>query len=122
MLAAVPMPAMLSRYVLRYSVRAADLTVDFSVLWMGLVLALGAAVFLAYVPRLPSADTSSGLGLTASSGRVTGSSRRRIRVFTVTQIAASFLLLASAGVLLKTLLTLQKAQPQFETGNVLVEI
>ncbi len=117
-LVAAPMVAMLSKYALRYSVRAADLTVDTSVLWMGLALSLAAAVFLAFVPRLPSPDTSSGLGLTSSIGRVTGS-RRRIRVFTVTQIAASFLLLASAGVLLKTLLTLQKAQPQFETARVL---
>jgi len=77
-------------------------------------------VFLAYVPRLPSADSSRGLGLTSSAGRVTGSSRRRIRVFTVVQVAASFLLLASAGVLLRTLLSLQKAQPGFETGHVLI--
>jgi len=87
---------------------------------MGLALALAAAVFLAFVPRLPSADSSGGLGLTGGSGRVTGSSRRRIRVFTVIQMAASFLLLASAGVLLKTLLSLQKAQPGFETGHVLI--
>jgi len=119
-LLAVPMFTVLARYTLRFSVRAADLTFDFSVLWMGLALSLAAAVFLAFVPRLPSADTSRGLGLSSGSGRVTGSSRRRIHVFTVTQIAASFLLLASAGVLLKTLLSLQKAQPGFETGHVLI--
>jgi len=119
-LVAIPMVAVLARYALRLSVRAADLTVDFSVLWMGLGLALAAAVFLAYVPRLPSADSSRGLGLTSSAGRVTGTSRRRIRVFTVVQVAASFLLLASAGVLLRTLLSLEKAQPGFETGHVLI--
>ena len=119
-LVAIPMVTVLARYALRFSVRAADLTVDFSVLWMGLGLALAAAVFLAYVPRLPSADTSRGPGLSSSAGRVTGSSRRRIRVFTVVQVAASFLLLASAGVLLRTLLSLQKAQPGFETGHVLI--
>jgi len=117
-LLAVQMFSVLARYALRFSVRAADLTFDFSVLWMGLALSLAAAVFLAFIPRLPSADTSRGLGLTSTS-RFTGS-RRRIRVFTITQIAASFLLLASAGVLLKTLLTLQKAQPAFETAHVLV--
>ena len=116
---AVPMVTVLARYTLRYSIRAADLTVDFSVLWMGLVLALVAAVFLALVPRLPSTDTSRGLGLTSGTSRVTGS-RRRIRAFTVIQIAASFLLLAGAGVLVKTLLSLQNAQPGFETGHVLI--
>ena len=119
-LVAIPMVTVLARYALRFSVRAADLTVDFSMLWMGLALALAAAVFLAFVPRLPSADSPRGLGLTSGGERVTGSSRRRIRVFTVVQIAASFLLLASAGVLLNTLLSLQKAQPGFETGHVLI--
>lgn len=119
-LVAIPTVSVLERYALRFSVRAADLTVDFSLLWMGLALSLAAAFFLAFVPRLPSADSSRGLGLTSGSNRVTGSSRRRIRVFTVIQIAASFLLLASAGVLLRTLLSLQKAQPRFETGHVLI--
>jgi len=119
-LVAIPMVTVLTRYALRFSVRAADLSVDFSVLWMGLALALAAAVFLAFVPRLPSESISRRQGLTSGAGRVTGTSRRRIRVFTVVQIAASFLLLASAGVLLGTLLSLQKAQPGFETGHVLI--
>jgi predicted permease len=37
----------------------------------------------------------------------------------VTQIAASFVLLAGAGMLLKTLIALQAAKPGFETANVL---
>jgi putative ABC transport system permease protein len=119
-LVAIPMVTVLARYALRFSVRAADLTVDFGLLWTGLVLALAAAVFLAFAPRLPSEDSSRGPALTGAAGRVTGSSRRRIRVFTVVQIAASFLLLASAGVLLTTLRSMQKAQPGFETGHVLI--
>jgi len=119
-LLAWPMFSVVARYALRFSVRAADLTFDFSVLWMGLALSLAAAVVLAFVPRLPSADTSRGLGLASSGTSRTTGSRRRIRVFAMIQIAASFLLLASAGVLLKTLLTLQKAQPAFETSHVLV--
>ncbi len=120
-LVAAPMVNVLARYALRFSVRAGDLRLDFSVLWMGLALALAAAVFLAFVPRLPSSDKSHGLeGLSSGGVRVTRSSRRRLRVFTIVQVAASFLLLASAGVLLKTLFTLQRAQPAFETAHVLV--
>jgi predicted permease len=118
-LVAIPMVTVLARYALRFSVRAADLTIDFGLLWTGLVLALAAAVFLAFAPRLPSENSSRGPALTSGAGRVTGS-RRRIRVFTVVQIAASFLLLASAGVLLTTLHSMQKAQPGFETGHVLI--
>ena len=82
-------------------------------------LAVAAAVLLAFVPRLPSADASHGFGLSSGSVRITGSTSRRLRVFAVTQIAASFVLLAGAGMLLKTLLALQAAQTGFDTRHVL---
>jgi len=119
-LVAIPMVTVLARYALRFSVRAADLTVDFGLLWMGLALALAAALFLAFAPRLPSDDSSRGPALSSGGSRVTAASRRRIRIFTVVQVAASFLLLASAGVLLTTLRSMQTAQPRFETGHVLI--
>ncbi len=118
-LSARPMVAILARYASRFSVRALDLTVDSSMLWVGALLAVVAAVLLAFVPRLPSADTSNGLSLTSGSARMTGSTGRRLRVFAVTQIAASFMLLAGAGMLLKTLLALQSVRTGFDTRNVL---
>jgi putative ABC transport system permease protein len=118
-LSARPMVAILARYASRFSVRALDLTVDSSMLWVGALLAVVAAVLLAFVPRLPSADTSNGLSLTSGSARMTGSTGRRLRVFAVTQIAASFMLLAGAGMLLKTLLALQSVRAGFDTRNVL---
>jgi putative ABC transport system permease protein len=51
-----PMVAILARYAARFSVRALDVTVDMTVIWVGVLLALGASVLLAFVPRLPSAD------------------------------------------------------------------
>ncbi len=118
-LSARPMVAVLARYASRFSVRALDLTVDSSMLWVGAVLALIAAIVLAFVPRLPAADTSHGFGLAGGGARVTGSTTRRLRVFAVTQIAASFMLLAGASVLLKTLVSLQSAQTGFDTRRVL---
>ena len=116
---AVPMVAVLARYASRFSVRADGMTLDFSLVWIGIALALTAAIFLAFVPRLPSADASRGFGLTSTGLRVAGGSSRRLRIFAVTQITASFLLLAGAGALMKTLLTLEKTQPPFDTANVL---
>jgi putative ABC transport system permease protein len=118
-LSARPMVTILARYASRFSVRALDLTVDSSMLWVGALLAVVAAVLLAFVPRLPSADTSNGLSLTSGSARMTSSAGRRLRVFAVTQIAASFMLLAGAGMLLKTLLALQTVRTGFDTRNVL---
>lgn len=115
---ATPMVNVLAKYASRFSVRALDLTLDFSMVWIGVALALLAAIFLAFVPRLPAPDTSAGFSL-SNSVRVSGGSSRRLGIFAVTQITASFLLLAGAGALVKTLLVLEKTQPPFETAHVL---
>ena len=109
----------LGRYASRFSVRALDLTVDASLLWVGVGLAVVAAVLLAFVPRLPSADAAGGLGLSHGSVRITSGTNRRLRLFAVMQIAASFVLLAGAGMLLTTLIALQRTQTGFETRQVL---
>jgi putative ABC transport system permease protein len=114
-----PMVAVLARYAARFSVRALDLSVDATLLWTGVGLALIAAVLLAFVPRLPSAESSNGLGLSNGSVRITSGTNRRLRLFAVTQIAASFLLLAGAGTLLTTLFALQRARTGMSTRNVL---
>jgi putative ABC transport system permease protein len=114
-----PMMAVLARYAARFSVRAMEVTVDASVLWVGVALALTAAVLLAFVPRLPSAESSSGFGLSTGSVRITSGTNRRLRLFAITQIAASFVLLAGAGMLLTTLFALQAAHKGFDTRNVL---
>ena len=118
-LSARPMVAILARYASRFSVRALDLTVDSSMLWVGALLAIVAALVLAFVPRLPSAGSTNGLGLASGSLRITGSTTRRLQGFAVTQIAASFVLLAGASMLLQTLLSLQAAQTGFDTREVL---
>ncbi|PYQ79325.1 MAG: multidrug ABC transporter substrate-binding protein [Acidobacteria bacterium] len=118
-LIARPMVIVLARYAARFSVRALDLTVDASLLWVGVILAVAAAILLAFVPRLPSADSSRGLGLSNGSVRVTSGTNRRLRLFAVTQIGASFVLLAGAGMLLTTLFALQRVQTGFDTRHVL---
>jgi predicted permease len=119
LLIARPAVAVLSSYAARFSVRALDLTVDASLLYVGAGLAVLAAVLLAFVPRLPTSGTSQGLGGAAAGARVTGGTNRRLRIFAATQIAASFVLLAGAAMLLRTLLLLQGADPGFETRQVL---
>jgi len=119
LLIARPMVSVLGRYASHFSVRALDLTVDPSMLWVGAGLAILASVLLAFVPRLPSAASAHGFSLGAASFRVTGASNRRLRIFAVIQIAASFVLVASAGATVRTLLALQAIQTGFNTRNVL---
>jgi putative ABC transport system permease protein len=118
-LIARPMVAILARYAARFSVRALDLTVDASLLLVGVILAIAAAVLLAFIPRLPSTDASKGFGLSNGSVRITTGTNRRLRLFAITQIAASFVLLAGAGMLLTSLIALQSARTGFNTHNVL---
>ena len=77
---AQPLVAMVSRYAARFSVRALEVTVDPSVLWIAAGLAMAAAVLLAYVPRLPSSHGPAGLGLSSGSLRITPSTNRRLRI------------------------------------------
>jgi putative ABC transport system permease protein len=135
---AQPLLGMVTRYAARFSIRALDVTVDASVLWVGAGLAMTAAVLLAYVPRLPSeASTSTpsrlgwarrragdggaaGPGLANGSLRITPGTNRRLRIFATAQIAFSFVLLAGAGMLLATLVTLQTAHTGYDMRHVLV--
>src|SRR4029077_7226006 len=96
-----------------------EVTVDSSVLWVGAVLAMAAAVLLAYVPRLPSPHAPAGLGLTSGSVRITHGTNRRLRLFATTQIAFSFVLLAGAGMLLATLVAMRTATTGYNMRQVL---
>jgi hypothetical protein len=71
-MSAQPLVDVLARYASRFSVRALDLTVDSSLVWVGVALAFVAAAILAFVPRLP-ADASGGLHISSGGARITPS-------------------------------------------------
>jgi predicted permease len=119
LLLARPFVAAVAQFAARFSVRALDVTVDTSVLWVGAGLAIAAAVLLAYVPRLPSPHGPAGLGLATGGVRITPGTNRRLRIFATTQIAFSFVLLAGAAMLLSTLITLQTANTGYDMRHVL---
>jgi predicted permease len=119
-LLARPFVGLVARYAARFSVRALDATVDPSVLWVGSGLAMAAAVLLAFVPRLPSLYASGGFAVASGGLRITPGTNRRLRVFATTQIACSFVLLAGAGMLLTTLVSLQRANTGYDLRHVLV--
>jgi putative ABC transport system permease protein len=114
-----PLVSVVARFAARFSVRALEVTVDPTVLWVGAGLAMAAAVLLGYVPRLPSPHASAGLGLASGSIRITPGTNRRLRIFATTQIAFSFVMLAGAAMLLATLVALQTANTAFDMRHVL---
>lgn len=119
LLIAAPMVSILARYASRFSARTDGLSLDFSLVWFGIALALIAAVCLAFIPRLPSADAPQSFALTSGGQRVASGSSRRLRIFAITQITASFLLLVGAGALMRILFVLEKTPPPFDTAKVL---
>jgi predicted permease len=118
-LLARPLVAVVASYAARFSVRALEVTVDASLLWVGAALAMAAAVVLAYIPRLPTSHAAAGFGLASGGVRITPGTNRRLRAFAMVQIAFSFVLLAGAGTLLVALLALQRANAGFDTRQVL---
>jgi predicted permease len=117
-LLARPAVAVVARYAARFSVRALEVTVDATLLWVGAGLAMTAAVLLAYIPRLPSPHAPTGLGLTSGSLRITPGTNRRLRMFATTQIAFSFVLLAGAATFLVALVGLQTAPTRYNMREV----
>ena len=119
LLLAGPLVGVAGRYASRFSIRALESTVDAGVLWLGAALAVIAAVLLAYIPRLPSAERSGGLGLAGGSVRITPGTNRRLRLFATTQLACTFVLLAAAAMLVTTLTALQTANTGYDLRQVL---
>ena len=118
-LLARPMVAVVAGFAARFSVRALDVTVDSTLLWVGAGLAMAAAVLLAYVPKLPSSHAPAGSNLAAGSLRITPGTNRRLRVFATTQIAFSFVMLAGASTLLATLIALETTNTGYNMQQVL---
>jgi len=114
-----PLVGVLSQYASRFSLRALEMKVDATLLSSSVVLALIAAVLLAYVPALPSDRRIGGLKLSGGSIRIAGGTGRRLNAFAITQIGASFVLISGAVMLLRTFLALQAASPGFDASRVL---
>jgi putative ABC transport system permease protein len=111
-----PLVAVVAQYASRFSVRALDVTVDASLLWVGGGLAIAAAVLLAYIPRLP---VHAELGSAGGSVRATPGTNRRLRIFATTQIAFSFVMLAAASTLVAALVAMQRASTGMNMRQVL---
>src|SRR5258708_1509449 len=116
---AKPLVAVLAQYASRYSVRALDLTMDSSRLWVAAGLAVLAAILLAFIPRLPSSRGVQAFWLPNGTSRMTGTANRKLKVFALVQIAASFVLVAAASAAMSTLLSLASARSRFDTRHVL---
>jgi predicted permease len=110
---------LLVAFARRYTPRADEIRVDGGVLAFTVLLAVAAALALAFAPVLPK---KSGLAGALSSGRrASGSAaKRRIqRGLVITQVAVSVVLLTGSGLLARTLLNLYSVDLGVDAENVL---
>ena len=104
----------------RFTPRATEIALDGWVLTFTLLVAAGAAVAFAFVPALPQ-QGAMGSALSQGGKRTTGSvSRQRVqRGLVVAQVAVSFVLLAGAALLVRTLINLNSVDLGVDLENVL---
>jgi predicted permease len=106
-------------YASRFTVRAQEVGVDWTVLGATLGGGILVATLLAWLPGLPVAP---GVDRVASAQSKATASRWRKQVqrsLVVSQLALSFTLLAAAGVLVRSLIELTSMEPGFRTEQIL---
>jgi len=111
--------SLLVKFVERLSPRAREIQIDSSMLLFALAAAIVTSVVFGSVSALYSRDDLAST-LKESSGGSVGRGRRRVRNgLIVCQVAFSFVLLAGAGLMLRSLIKLQSVNPGFAPQRVL---
>jgi len=95
---------------------------DWRVLALSVVVCIGSTMLFALVPAIQASHVDlSGALKSEGSGMIGGSGRSRLRSMLVfVQVALSFVLIAGTGLVLRSLVRMQNADPGFSTRNVVV--
>jgi macrolide transport system ATP-binding/permease protein len=96
--------------------------IDWRVLTLSAAICIGSTIIFALVPAIHASNVDlSGALKTEGGGVVGGRGRSRLRsTFVLVQVSLSFVLLAGAGLLLKSLQRMQTASPGFSTHDVIL--
>jgi putative ABC transport system permease protein len=107
-------------YTARFTNRIGEIHMDGSVFAFTMIVSVAVAALFAWAPRLSFAVDPS-RSMNAGSTRATASigRRRAQRALVVSQLAASFMLLVGAGLLIRSLMQLYAVEPGFDLSNVL---
>ncbi|MCP5116299.1 MAG: FtsX-like permease family protein, partial [bacterium] len=99
-----------------------EIGIDGNVLAFALVLSLAVSVLFAIIPALTVSQTNPSEALRESGTRTTAGPRRhRVRgAFVVAEIAAAFVLLTGAGLLVRSFISVMDADPGFQAEHALL--
>jgi len=101
--------------------RVGEVSVDLRVFGFAALLTLGTAMLFGLAPAVGLSDRGGGLALTSQRGRTADRRRTRLRdLVVVSEVALSLLLLVGAGLMVRTLRSLEATDPGFDATNTLV--
>ena len=101
----------------RFTTRASEIGIDRTVLLYTLVVSMATGLVFGSVPAL--AGKLSSVTALREGGRATQGRHGMRSALIVVQVAASFMLLIGAGLMIRSLLKLQQVDPGFRTENIL---
>ena len=99
--------------------RLSEVTVDIHVLAFAAGAAIVTSLIFGLTPAISASGWSSGGGLALSRGAVGGSSTRPRRLLVVAELALAVMLLAGAGLLIRSYMQLQRVAPGFDPEGVM---
>jgi len=111
---------LLTAFTRRYTSRASEIRLDSTVFTFAVAVAIGLALLLSLLASLPR-EANVGSSVLAGPQRVSGSLRRQRlqRGLVVLQVAVSVVLLAGAGLLTRTMMSLSRIDTGLTTDDVL---
>ena len=117
---APPTLQLLVKFAARFTTRAAEVKLDWPVLLFTLLASVLAGVVAGFAPALASSRQVFD-ALKQTSGQATSSvTRQRLRsALVVAQVSVSFILLVGAGLMLRSIVTLQHVDPGFRVDHLL---
>ncbi|HEX6105978.1 MAG TPA: ABC transporter permease, partial [Gemmatimonadales bacterium] len=110
---------LLTAFAARFTPRAAEIALDPTVLGFTLAIALLTGLGFALLPALPARLNLVGALKDGGSATSGGRSLRLRSLLVVAQVAVSVVLLIGAGLMVRSLIALQRVDPGFETERVL---
>ncbi len=111
---------LLTSFAARLTTRAAEISIDGTVLAFALGASLLTGIVLGLLPALPARGDLVNALKDGTSSATASTSRLRLRgALIISQVAVAFTLLIGAGLMLRSLVNLERVDPGFDVENVL---
>jgi putative ABC transport system permease protein len=117
---APPALQLLVKFAARFTTRAGEVKIDWPVLLFTLLASLAAGVLAGFAPAIASSHQITDALKQATGQTTTSGKRQRLRsVLVIAQVTVSFMLLIGAGLMLRSILSLQRTDPGFRVDHLL---